>query len=150
MIAILIYLGTGLLLLLQQLIRLALVDALLVAAPLALLCWVLPQTQGWARTWSGLYFGAVFTQFAQVLTLKLGGSLLTELTPMAADAAVLALFLGVAVLVLTLRVPGLLRQHVGDGPGFTRYLVYRTATHALEGKSGGAGGSLGGRGRGGA
>lgn len=145
-IAILIYLVTGLLLLLQQLIRLALVDVLLVASPLALLCWVLPQTQGWARTWSSAFFGAVFTQFVQVLTLKLGGSLLTELTPMAADAAVLALFLGVAVMALTLKVPGLLRQHTGDGLGFTRYLVYRQTARALDGKTGGAGGD---RGRGG-
>ncbi len=147
--AILIYLVTGLLLVLQQLIRLALVDVLLVASPLALLCWVLPQTQGWARTWSSAFFGAVFTQFVQVLTLKLGASLLTELTPMAPDAAVLALFLGVAVMVLTLKVPGLLRQHTGDGLGFTRYLVYRTAAHALEGKGGGGGGGRGGRSRGG-
>jgi hypothetical protein len=150
-IAILIYLVTGLLLLLQQLIRLGLVDVLLVASPLALLCWVLPQTHGWARTWSSAFFGAVFTQFVQVLTLKLGGSLLTESTPMAPDAAALALFLGVAVMVLTLKVPGLLRQHTGDGLGFTRYLVYRTAAHTIKGKStGGAGGGRGGSGRGGA
>ena len=39
------------LLLLQQLMRLALVDVLLVLAPLAALCWILPQTYGWARLW---------------------------------------------------------------------------------------------------
>ena len=59
-IAILIYLVTSLLLLLQMLMRLALIDVLLVAAPLGLLCWVLPQTQGWARLWSGTFFTAVF------------------------------------------------------------------------------------------
>jgi hypothetical protein len=142
--AILIYLVTSLLLLLQMLMRLALVDVLLVASPLGLLCWVLPQTQGWARTWSSAFFAAVFTQFLQVLTLKLGGSLLTELTPMAADAAVLALFLGVAVLVLTLKVPGLLRHYAGDGLGFARYVVYRQGARALESRFGG------GRARGGA
>ena len=136
--AILIYLVTSLLLLLQQLMRLALIDVLLVASPLGLLCWVLPQTQGWARTWSSAFFAAVFTQFLQVLTLKLGGSLLTELTPMAADAAVLALFLGVAVLVLTLKVPALLRHRAGDGLGFARYVVYRQGARALEGRAGGA------------
>lgn len=135
--AILIYLVTSLLLLLQMLMRLALVDVLLVAAPLALLCWVLPQTQGWARRWSSAFFGAVFTQFVQVLALKLGGSLLTELTPMAPDAALLAVFLGVAVLALTLKVPGLMRQHVGDGLGFARYLVYRQVGRAVEGRGGG-------------
>ena len=60
----------GLLLMGQMLMRLALVDVLIVVSPLALLCWVLPQTQGWARTWSSAFSGAVFTQFVQLLTLK--------------------------------------------------------------------------------
>ena len=145
-IAILIYLVTSLLLLLQQLMRLALVDVLLVVSPLALLCWVLPQTQGWARLWSSTFFGAVFAQFVQVLTLKLGGALLTELTPMAADAALLAVFLGVAVLALTLKIPSLLRQHAGDGLGFLRFYAYRHASRALDHRTGatGAGGGRGG------
>jgi len=141
LLSVVIYLVTSLLLLLQMLMRLALVDVLLVASPLALLCWVLPQTQGWARQWSSLFFGAVFTQFVQVLALKLGGSLLTELTPMAPDAALLAVFLGVAVLVLTLRIPGLLRQHAGDGFGFARYLVFRQAARAVEGNGAAKGGA---------
>jgi hypothetical protein len=135
-IAILIYLVTGLLLLLQMLMRLALIDVLLVAAPLGLLCWVLPQTQGWARLWSGTFFGVVFTQFVQVLALKLGGSLLTELAPMSPDAALLSVFLGVAFLALTLKIPSLMRNHVGDGLGFVRYYVYRQGARAMEGGSG--------------
>ncbi|HZU07211.1 MAG TPA: conjugal transfer protein TrbL family protein [Chloroflexota bacterium] len=134
--AILIYLATSLLLLLQMLMRLALVDVLLVVAPLGLLCWVLPQTQGWARLWSATFFTAVFTQFVQVLALKLGGSLLTELAPMAPDAALLALFLGVAVLALTIKIPGLLRVHVSDGLSFARYYVYRQGARALEARGG--------------
>jgi hypothetical protein len=134
--AIVIYLVASLLLLLQMLMRLALVDVLLVAAPLGLLCWVLPQTQGWARLWSGTFFSTVFTQFAQVLALKLGGSLLTELTPMAPDAALLAVFLGIAVLVLTLKIPSLMRGHLGDGLGFVRYYVYRQAARTFGGGGG--------------
>jgi hypothetical protein len=68
----------------------------------------------------------------QVLALQLGGSLLTELAPMAPDAALLAVFLGVAVLALTLKIPGLLRMHVGDGLSFARYYVYRQGARALE------------------
>jgi len=142
-IGILIYLVTSLLLLLQMLMRLALVDVLLVVSPLALLCWILPQTQGWARLWTSTFFGSVFTQFVQVVTLRLGGSLLTEVTPMAPDAALLAVFLGVAVLALTLKIPGLLRTHVGDGLGFVRYYVYRQGARTLE-SSGGASTSNGG------
>ena len=134
-IAILIYLVTSLLLLLQMLMRLALIDVLLVVSPLGLLCWVLPETQGWARLWSSTFFAAVFTQFVQVLALKLGGALLTELTPMALDAALLAVFLGVAVLLLTMRIPGLMRNHLGDGLGFARYFAYRQVAQALEGRA---------------
>ncbi|MCW5881631.1 MAG: hypothetical protein KIS91_11910 [Anaerolineae bacterium] len=135
LVAAVIYLVASLLLLLQTLARLALIDILLVAAPLALLCWALPQTQGWARLWSSTFVGAVFTQFLQVLALKLGGSLLTELTPMALDSALLSLFLGVAVMALTLKIPGLMRYHLGDGMGFVRYVVYRRAASTLEGVS---------------
>jgi hypothetical protein len=137
-ISILIYLVTSLLLLLQMLMRLALIDVLLVVSPLALLCWVLPQTQGWARLWSGTFFSAVFAQFVQVLALKLGGALLTELTTVAADAALLAVFLGVAVLAVTMRIPSLMRNQLGDGLGFARYFAYRQAAGALGGRAGSA------------
>lgn len=135
-IATLIYLVTSLLLLLQMLMRLALIDVLLVAAPLGLLCWVLPQTNGWARLWSTSFFGIVFTQFVQVIALKLGGSLLTDLTPMAPDAALLSVFLGVAVLVVTLKIPGLMRHHAGDGLSFVRYVAYQQAARSIAGRGG--------------
>lgn len=143
--SILIYLVASLLLLLQMLMRLALIDVLLVVSPLALLCWVLPQTQGWARLWSSTFFAAVFTQFVQVVTLVLGGSLLTDLAPLAADAALLSLFAGVAVLALTLKIPGLLRSRTGDGLGFARYLVYRQGAALLAGRGGVAHRQTGGR-----
>ena len=142
--SILIYLVTSLLLLLQMLMRLALIDVLLVVSPVALLCWVLPQTQGWARLWSSTFFATVFTQFVQVLALKVGGSLLTELAPMAPDAALLAVFLGIAVLALTMRIPGLMRNHLGDGLGFARYFAYQRAASALGGRGAGAGRAGGG------
>jgi len=145
LVAAVIYLVTSLLLLLQMLARLALVDILLVAAPIALACWVLPQTQGWTRLWSNLFLATVFTQFVQVLALKLGGSLLTELTPMAFDSALLSLFLGVAVMVLTLKIPGLMRNHLGSGMGFVRYVVYRRAAQGLEGSGAASRAATGGR-----
>src|SRR5262249_9680467 len=57
---------------LQALMRLALVDVLLVLAPLAALCWLLPQTQSWGRLWATLFIGTLFSQFVQVMTLRLG------------------------------------------------------------------------------
>lgn len=123
----LLYLVTGLCLVLQMLMRLALVDVLLVVAPLALLCWTLPQTQGWARRWSAAFTGAVFTQFVQIVALKLGAELFTDLTPASGvGEAVLPSLLGIALLVLTIRLPGLLgTRGGGGGGGVLRYIVYQ-------------------------
>ena len=41
-----IYVVMGVLLVLQQLMRFVLVEVLLILAPLAALCWILPQTHG--------------------------------------------------------------------------------------------------------
>ena len=118
LIAMAIYLVMGLLLMGQMLMRLALVDALLVIAPLALLCWVLPQTYGWARLWFTTFFGTVFVQVIQVLVLRLGAELINILPstlpavgsdPLAGGHLWLAtLLLGVAVLQLTRKVPRLM------------------------------------------
>jgi hypothetical protein len=105
----------GLLLVLQQLMRLALVDVLLILAPLAALCWTLPQAQGWARRWAVLFVGTVFAQAVQVLTLHLGFSLTTDLPPLSAAGVVLQPLLGTAVLALTLRIPGLMSGAGGGG-----------------------------------
>ena len=139
--AALIYLVMGLVLLLQQLARLALVDVLLVVAPLGLLCWVLPQTAGWARLWSSSFAAAVFTQFVQAVALKVGSSLIADFSVPAADAAVISLFLGVAVLALTLKIPGLLHGRTGQGFDLLRHYVYgRAAGAARSARTGGGGG----------
>src|SRR5262249_41952759 len=104
----LIYVIMGLLLLLQQLMRLALVDVLLVLAPLAALCWILPQSHAWGRLWGALFVGTVFAQCVQVLALRLGFNLTTAVPPSTAAGLVQPL-LGVAVLALALKIPGLMR-----------------------------------------
>ncbi len=124
----LLYLVVALFLILQMLMRLALIDVLIVVAPLALLCWTLPQTQGWARRWSAAFTGAVFTQFVQIVALKLGAELFTDLTPAGGlDAALLPSLLGLAVLILTIRLPALLglRGGGGGGGGVLRYVAYQ-------------------------
>jgi hypothetical protein len=118
LIAVAIYVVMGLLLLGQMLMRLALVDGLLVIGPLALLCWVLPQTYGWARLWFSTFFGTVFVQSIQVLVLRLGADLIQRLPAMlpavGADpieqgrAWLATLLLGIAVLQLARKVPRLI------------------------------------------
>src|SRR5438132_1802843 len=120
-IAMIIYLVMGLLLTSQMLMRLALVDVLLVIAPLALACWVLPQTYSWARLWFSTFFGTVFVQSIQVLVLQLGAALIerlpTLLPAFGPDPVekgrvwLVTLLLGVAVLQLARKVPRLM-------PGF--------------------------------
>jgi hypothetical protein len=104
----------AILLLLQQLMRLALVDVLLVLAPLAGLLWILPQSHGWGRLWGRLFVGTVFAQAVQVLTLRLGFNLATGLPPITA-AGLLQPLLGIAVLALALKVPGLMGGGAGGG-----------------------------------
>jgi hypothetical protein len=109
----LVYGVVAILLVLQMLMRLALINLLIILSPLAVLAWVLPQTQGWFRWWSSLLPATVFQQALQVLTLRLGAALLVELTPGSVDGALLTLFLGIAVCWLTLKVPALLRPGAG-------------------------------------
>ncbi len=114
LLVVLIYVVMGLLLVLQQLMRLALVDVLLVCAPLAAVCWILPQTSGWARVWGSLFVGTVFAQFVQVLALRLGFNLATGFPPGTA-AGLIQPLLGIAVLALVLKIPGLMRGGAAGG-----------------------------------
>jgi hypothetical protein len=109
-----IYVVMLLLLVLQQLMRLALVDLLLVLAPLGALCWILPQTRGWGRMWASLFVGTVFAQCVQVLALRLGFNLATSMPPLSA-AGLIQPLLGIAVLAVTLKIPGLMRGGAGGG-----------------------------------
>jgi TrbL/VirB6 plasmid conjugal transfer protein len=125
-IAMAIYLIMGLLLLGQMLMRLALVDVLLVISPIALLCWVVPQTYGWARLWFNTFFGSVFVQFLQVAVLQLGSDLIGNLVRMVPSVIaspieggsewLTSLLLGLAVLQLARKIPRLMPGYpMGSG-----------------------------------
>lgn len=155
LVAMAVYLIMGLLLLAQMLMRLALVDALLVVAPLALLCWVLPQTYGWARLWFSTFFGTVFVQSIQVLVLRLGSDLIQYLPTLlqsigsdpldAGRVWLMTLLLGVACLQLARKVPRLMPgvpSGIGSatsGLGSVRQIgaVFNAASAAAVGRRGG-------------
>ena len=138
------------LLVLQQAARLALLALLLAVAPLALLCWVLPQTQRWADLWSDVFARTVFVQFLQAAALKLGAALLASWaagagTPLP-DA--LAILLGAGVLLLTLKLPRILRAPLAGGLDFARSYGYRAGARLLDGGlAAGRGGGPGAAGR---
>jgi hypothetical protein len=107
--------------------RLALVDALLVIGPLALLCWVLPQTFSWARLWFSTFFATVFVQSIQVLVLQLGTELIQQLPTLLPSIGsdpvgggrvwLVTLLFGVAVLQLARKIPRLMPGYPGGGGG---------------------------------
>jgi hypothetical protein len=120
------------LLVLQLLMRLALVDILLVLAPLAAVLWILPQTQGWAGLWAQRFVSTVFAQFVQMLALALGLDLLTKL-PTNGAAALLQPLLGIAVLAVGLKIPGLMGGALAGGN------MVGTVTSAATGAAAGMG-----------
>src|SRR6266702_1984630 len=63
----------------QMAVRLALLWVLLVLSGPGLACFALPQTLGYGRMWLSLTATTVLVQFFQVVTLALGGMLLTSL-----------------------------------------------------------------------
>jgi hypothetical protein len=119
----------AILLLIQQLMRLALVDVLLILAPLAAVLWILPQSQTWGRLWGRLFIGTVFAQALQVLTLRLGFNLTTGLPPLSVGGLLQPL-LGIAVLALVLRIPGLMNG-AGAGGNVVAGLVATGASAAM-------------------
>src|SRR2546425_790742 len=111
---VLVFIVMAILLVVQRLMRLALVDVLVILPPLAALLWILPQSQAWGRLWGRLFVGTVFAQAVQVLTLRLGFNLATGL-PQLNAAGLLQPLLGIAVLALVLKVPSLMGGGAASG-----------------------------------
>lgn len=100
-------------------IRFALLAVLLVVAPLAAVCMILPETKRYAQSWLRLFLLTTFMQFGQVLVLRFAGMLMTDVI----GSPVEALY-GVAVLYLLIKVPGLMNatahlelktEHLAEG-----------------------------------
>ncbi len=137
--ALLLYLVLCLLLVLQMLMRLALVNVLLVVAPLGLLCWILPQTQRWARLWAATFVGVVYTQFVQVVAMLLAGNLLASVGAGGSLAGIaLGPFMGLATVVLVLKLPGLVGHQLSDGWGTLRGILVGQAVRAAAPAAGAA------------
>jgi hypothetical protein len=142
----------AILLVFQMLMRLALIDMLIVLAPVMALLWVLPQTQSWARWWADLFPITVFQQAIQMMVLRLGSALMVELTPGSLSNALLTLLLGIAVCWLTLKVPSILRSRMSAAGlgGVVTLVVASRFLGALgaagRGGSAGAAGAAGGGG----
>ncbi|MCW3818606.1 hypothetical protein ONA91_29625 [Micromonospora sp. DR5-3] len=105
-------------------VRFAVVLVLTAAAPLALACHALPQTDPLARLWWRSYAGVLAVPVVQGFTLYAGQWMLTDpqhLLPVLGlpvePGGVINLFVVMVMLWTTLRVPSLMRRYVATGGG---------------------------------
>ena len=98
--------------LVQMVLRLALIDLLLTLAPIALGLWILPHTAGWGRHWLRLFMTTVFQQAIQLIALALGFSFLGQVAPIGdfepVQDLVWKLLLSASFVYMATRVPSLL------------------------------------------
>ena len=110
----------------QMVLRLALIDILLALAPIALGLWILPHTAGWGRHWLRLFMTTVFQQAVQLIALALGFGFLEEFAAMAAfepvQDLIWKLLMSLAFVYMATKVPSML----GNAGTFDAWL-----SHAL-------------------
>ncbi len=98
--------------LVQMLLRVALIDLLVALAPIALGLWIVPHTAGWGRHWLRLFMTAVFQQGVQLIALSMGFAMLNEFAAIGAFEPVRdlvwKLVLSAAFVYLATRVPAML------------------------------------------
>jgi len=99
-----------LLLSLQMLARIALLDLLIILAPLGIMCFALPQTQAWGRLWAQAFVATLIVQFLQVLCIGMGSALVASFGH--SSLTVVTILVGVAALFLAFKIPGMLLTNV--------------------------------------
>ena len=96
----------------QMVLRLALIDILLALAPIALGLWILPHTAGWGRHWLRLFMTTVFQQALQLIALALGLGFLNEFASVAAfepvQDLIWKLLMSLAFVYMATRVPSMM------------------------------------------
>ena len=96
----------------QMVLRLALIDILLALAPIALGLWILPHTAGWGRHWLRLFMTTVFQQAVQLIALALGFGFLKEFAAIAAfepvQDLIWKLLMSLAFVYMATRVPSMM------------------------------------------
>ena len=96
---------------LQAIFRIGLLDFLIIAAPLALLCYGWHVTHEWAHLWTRLFQATVLAQFFQTATLHLADLLWTAKLGGNAVGNILVAF---GVLLVVFAIPRLLRGQTGS------------------------------------
>jgi hypothetical protein len=108
---------------LQLLARIALLDLLIIVAPLGLVCFALPQTQAWARLWVQAFVSTLLAQFLQLLCIAMGSALaavsaqatanlVTSLGSPDWSVSPVTLLVAIVSYFLAFKIPGMLLSHV--------------------------------------
>ena len=113
---------------LSYVVRTALLEVLIVLAPLASLCTVLPDTRPYAKHWLRLFIVSVFMQAVQLIVLRVA----TAAGFAAPDGIATSLY-GLATLWIVLKVPGALHaaSHFGSRVHVVGRQFERSARRAL-------------------
>jgi len=115
-------------LVLSYVIRSALLNILIVIAPLAALCMVLPETRGYSRTWLRLFMTTVFMQAVQLIVLRVA-----EATAFSHGGGIVDILYALATLWIMLKVPGALHSggHFESRAHALGRHMQRSVRHAL-------------------
>lgn len=105
-----VYAVVAIILLLTLAFRLALIMVLIPIAPLAFLCWALPQTEGFAQMYVRISLGQVFSQVLIVIGLSLAQVMSTM-----GGSGVVAPFLSLIILLSVTRIPAMLASGQEQG-----------------------------------
>ena len=146
-----------LLLIFQIFTRLALLDFLIILAPLAIVCWILPQTRRAAEWWLSLLCSTLILQPLQLLMVAMGLTLVANINTHEGVWGIVTILLQIGLLIatlyLTVRLPALLNYGlfrtvgaVGNPIGMVLDLATTIAGFALAGAAGGAGAAAAGGG----
>ena len=132
----LVYLGFGVLILMQMIIRLVFINLLIVLAPLAMAIWILPHTAAWGRSWLRMWMIQLWQHSLQLVGFSLAISYIRAISDLGGDelagssAIIWLLILSIAALYLTYKLPSLLGDQ-GVGEGFLDSVFKATATAAM-------------------
>jgi len=115
-------------LVLAYVIRTALLNILIVTAPLAALLTVMPDTRSHARTWLRLFTGTVFLQAVQLIILRVAVT-----TEFDSNGGLITTVYALATLWLLLKVPGAMNTstHLESKAHTMLHTLERSAKHAL-------------------
>ena len=113
---------------LSYVVRTALLEVLIVLAPLASLCTVLPDTRPYAKHWLRLFMVTVFMQAVQLIVLRVATA-----AGFAAPNGIATSLYGLATLWIVLKVPGALHaaSHVGSRAHLVGKQLERSVRHTI-------------------